>query len=94
MIAMMEQEEFVGPVNLGNPQEISIAELAESIIKTTGSTAGIEHQPLPPDDPVRRCPDIALAKAELNWEPEIDFRTGLSQTIEYFKNKLESIGKA
>ena len=94
MIAMMEQEEFVGPVNLGNPQEISIAELAESIIKATGSTAGIEYQPLPPDDPVRRCPDIALAKAELNWEPEIDFKTGLSQTIEYFKNKLESMSKA
>jgi UDP-glucuronate decarboxylase len=91
MIAMMEQEEFVGPVNLGNPQEISIAELAESIIKTTGSTAGIEYKPLPPDDPVRRCPDIALAKAELDWEPEIDFKTGLSQTIEYFKNKLESM---
>ena len=91
MIAMMEQEEFTGPVNLGNPQEISIAELAESIIKATGSTAGIDYQPLPPDDPVRRCPDIALAKAELNWEPEIDFKTGLSQTIEYFKNKLESL---
>jgi len=94
MIAMMEQEEFIGPVNLGNPQEISIAELAENIIITTGSTAGIEYQPLPPDDPVRRCPDITLAKAELNWEPEIDFKTGLSQTIEYFKNKLESLGKA
>jgi UDP-glucuronate decarboxylase len=91
MIAMMEQEEFPGPLNLGNPQEISIAELAESIIKATGSTAGIEYQPLPPDDPVRRCPDIALAKAELNWEPEIDFKTGLSQTIEYFKNKLEAM---
>ena len=91
IIAMMEQDEFAGPVNLGNPQEISIAELAESIIKTTGSTAGIEYKPLPPDDPVRRCPDIALAKAELNWEPEIDFKTGLSQTIEYFKNKLESM---
>jgi UDP-glucuronate decarboxylase len=94
MIAMMEQEKFIGPVNLGNPQEISIAELAESIIKNTGSTAGIEYQPLPPDDPVRRCPDIALAKAELNWQPEIDFKTGLSQTIEYFKNKLESMRKA
>ena len=94
MIAMMEQEAFTGPVNLGNPQEISISELAESIIKATGSTAGIEYQPLPPDDPVRRCPDISLAKAELNWEPEINFKTGLSQTIEYFKNKLESMSKA
>jgi UDP-glucuronate decarboxylase len=94
MIAMMEHEEFTGPVNLGNPQEISIAELAESIIKTTGSTGGIEYQPLPPDDPVRRCPDITLAKDKLGWQPEIDFKTGLSQTIEYFKNKLEAMGKA
>ena len=94
MIAMMEQDEFTGPVNLGNPQELSISELAESIINTTGSTAGMEYQSLPPDDPVRRCPDISLAKTKLNWEPEIDFKTGLSQTIEYFKNKLESMGKA
>jgi UDP-glucuronate decarboxylase len=94
MIAMMEQESFTGPVNLGNPQEISIAELAESIIKNTGSTAGMEYKPLPPDDPVRRCPDITLAMAELNWEPEIDFKTGLSQTIEYFQNKLEAMSKA
>ena len=94
MIAMMEQDEFTGPVNLGNPQELSIAELAESIIKTTGSKAGMEYQPLPPDDPVRRCPDISLAKAKLNWEPEIDFKTGLSQTIEYFKNKLEAMNIA
>jgi UDP-glucuronate decarboxylase len=94
MIAMMEQESFTGPVNLGNPQEISIAELAESIIRNTGSTAGMEYKPLPPDDPVRRCPDITLAMAELNWEPEIDFKTGLSQTIEYFQNKLEAMSKA
>jgi UDP-glucuronate decarboxylase len=94
MIAMMEQDEFIGPTNLGNPQELSIAQLAESIIKTTGSKAGMEYQPLPPDDPVRRCPDISLAKAQLNWQPEIDFKTGLSQTIEYFKNKLEAMQKA
>ena len=94
MIAMMEQDEFIGPTNLGNPQELSIAQLAESIIKTTGSKAGMEYQPLPPDDPVRRCPDISLAKAQLNWQPEIDFKTGLSQTIEYFKNKLESMNIA
>jgi UDP-glucuronate decarboxylase len=93
MIAMMEQEEFIGPLNLGNPQEISISELAESILKTTVSTAGIEYQPLPPDDPVRRCPDIGLARDKLNWEPEIDFKIGLSQTIEYFRNKLESMSK-
>jgi len=82
MISMMEQDEFTGPVNLGNHQEISISELAERIIKTTGSTAGLEYQPLPPDDPERRCPDISLAKARLNRETEIDFKTGLSQTIE------------
>ncbi len=91
MIAMMEQDEFIGPINLGNPQEISISELAESIIKTTGSSGGIEYQSLPPDDPVRRCPDIGLARDTLNWQPEIDFKTGLSQTIEYFRNKLESM---
>ena len=94
MIAMMEQDEFIGPINLGNPQEISISELADSVIKNTGSSGGIDYQPLPPDDPARRCPDISLAKARLNWEPEIDFKTGLSQTIEYFKNKLESMRKA
>jgi UDP-glucuronate decarboxylase len=91
MIAMMEQDEWIGPVNLGNPQEISIAELADSVIKATGSTTDMEYRPLPPDDPVRRCPDITLARAKLNWQPEIDFKTGLSQTIEYFKNKLESM---
>ena len=94
MIAMMEQDDLIGPVNLGNPQEISIADLANSIIKTTGSIGDIEYRPLPQDDPVRRCPDISLARAKLNWEPEIDFRIGLSQTIEYFKNKLESMNIA
>ena len=94
IIAMMEQDEFIGPINLGNPQEISISELADSVIKNTGSSGGIDYQPLPPDDPARRCPDISLAKAKLDWEPQIDFKTGLSQTIEYFKNKLESMGKA
>ena len=94
MIAMMEQDESTGPINLGNPQETSISELANSVIKATGSSGGIDYQDLPPDDPVRRCPDISLAKAKLNWEPEIDFKTGLSQTIEYFKNKLEAMNKA
>jgi UDP-glucuronate decarboxylase len=93
MIAMMERDDFIGPVNLGNPHEISISELAESIIEITGTTAGVEYHPLPPDDPVKRCPDIGLAREKLNWAPEIDFKTGLSQTIEYFKNKLESLGQ-
>jgi UDP-glucuronate decarboxylase len=88
IIAMMEQDDFTGPINLGNPYEISISELAENIIKATGSTAEIDYRPLPPDDPVRRCPDISLAKSKLNWEPEIDFEIGLSQTIDYFRNRL------
>ena len=88
MVAMMEQDDFTGPINLGNPHEISISELAENVVKATGSTAEIEYRPLPPDDPVRRCPDISLAKAKLNWQPEIDFEIGLSQTIDYFRNRL------
>ena len=88
IIAMMEQDDFTGPINLGNPYEISISELAENVIKATGSTVEIDYRPLPPDDPVRRCPDISLAKSKLNWEPEIDFEIGLSQTIDYFRNRL------
>ena len=88
LVAMMEQGDFIGPINLGNPHEISILELAESVIKTTGSSARIEYHPLPPDDPAKRCPDISLAKSKLNWQPKVDFETGLSETIDYFRKKL------
>ncbi len=88
LIRMMEQTEDIGPINLGNPQEFSILELAERIIKLTGSKSKIEFKPLPEDDPARRKPDILRAKRVLGWEPEVDLETGLKLTIEYFKREL------
>ena len=72
MIAVMEKENFPGPVNLGNPHEMTILELADMIIRKTGSSSRIVHQPLPEDDPVKRRPDISYAKRELGWEPTVD----------------------
>ncbi|MBT3358879.1 MAG: SDR family oxidoreductase [Rhodospirillales bacterium] len=77
--------EFTGPVNLGNPHEITIRTLAETIMSLVGSTADIEYKPLPADDPLQRCPDIALARRELGWEPSVELTDGLARTIEYFK---------
>jgi len=84
MIAMMDQDELVGPVNLGNPGEFTILELATMVKEITGSKSEIVFQPLPQDDPVRRRPDISLAKAKLHWEPTIPLREGLGHTIAYF----------
>ncbi|MEA3420831.1 MAG: SDR family NAD-dependent epimerase/dehydratase, partial [Acidobacteriota bacterium] len=85
---MMETEAFIGPLNLGNPKEFTILELAEKILHLTKSSSKIIHEPLPPDDPVRRCPDISLAKEKLNWEPKIDLDEGLTRTIDYFRERL------
>jgi UDP-glucuronate decarboxylase len=86
---MMEQEETVGPVNLGNPTEFTIAELAALTVQLTGSSSEIEHRPLPQDDPTRRRPDIGLAQAVLDgWEPTVQLREGLTRTIEYFEELL------
>jgi len=85
LISMMNTKDFIGPVNLGNPEEHSILELAEKIIKITKSKSKITHKSLPKDDPVRRCPDIALAKKKLDWEPKINLDQGLERTVEYFK---------
>jgi UDP-glucuronate decarboxylase len=87
---MMDKEDFIGPVNLGNPDEFTIIELAEKIIKLTGSSSEIVHTPLPSDDPVRRCPDISLAKKMLDWSPNISLDEGLIKTIAYFRKKLNS----
>ena len=85
MIRMMNtREEFTGPVNLGNPVEFTIMELAEKVIQLTNSKSKIVRMPLPPDDPTQRQPDISLAKRELNWEPKIPLEEGLKKTIEYF----------
>ena len=86
MIRMMETEDdFTGPVNLGNPNEFSIQELAEKIIAMTGSSSKIVFKSLPNDDPKQRQPDITLAKKKLGWEPTIELEDGLGRMIEYFK---------
>jgi UDP-glucuronate decarboxylase len=85
---MNSPDEFTGPVNLGNPVECSMQELAETVLRLTGSKSGIEYKPLPDDDPKHRKPDITLARKELAWEPSTDLETGLTRTIEYFDRKL------
>ena len=85
MMRMMDgPDEFIGPVNLGNPDEFSIRELAEIIIELTGSKSKIIYQPLPEDDPQRRQPEIALAQQKLGWKPTVPLRAGLETTIEWF----------
>ena len=88
-IAIMHSENILGPLNLGNPEERTILELAEIILKLTQSTATIEHKPLPSDDPVRRCPDISLVKEKISWAPKIGLEQGLQKTIDYFREKLK-----
>jgi UDP-glucuronate decarboxylase len=82
---MATGDDFTGPINLGNPAEIPVKELAERIIKLTGSSSTLIYRPLPQDDPTQRCPDIALAKAKLGWEPTVPLETGLERTIDYFR---------
>ncbi|WP_272700126.1 UDP-glucuronic acid decarboxylase family protein [Desulfovibrio sp. Fe33] len=93
MIRFMEDtdDEFIGPMNLGNPDEFTIRELAEAVIDLTGSKSKIVNRPLPSDDPMQRRPDISLARETLGWEPTVALRTGLSRTIEYFEGKLNSL---
>ena len=87
MIKMMNNSQgFIGPVNLGNPSERTVLDLAQKIIELTNSKSKIVFLPLPSDDPVKRKPDISLAKKELNWEPKVDIVDGLTNTIEYFKH--------
>src|SRR3990167_855413 len=93
MYKMMNQEEFIGPVNIGNPSEFTIKELAEKVIKLTGSKSKIIYKPLPSDDPKQRQPDITLAKQKLNWSPKISLDEGLIDTVNYFKKELEEINK-
>lgn len=89
LIRMMNSRaEFTGPVNLGNPGEFTMLELAEKVIKLTNSTSKIVFKPLPQDDPTQRKPVIDLAKKELDWEPTINLEEGLKKTIDYFKKEL------
>ncbi len=85
---MDSQDEFIGPVNLGNPGEFSIRELAETIVELTNSKSEIVYKPLPQDDPLKRQPDITLAKKELNWVPYVKLKEGLEKTIKYFESTL------
>jgi UDP-glucuronate decarboxylase len=82
---MATEDDFTGPVNIGNPNESSINFIADKIIDMTNSHSRLTYLPLPQDDPLQRCPDITLAKEKLNWEPKVDLHTGLILTINYFK---------
>ena len=88
MYRMMNSENFTGPVNIGNPGEFTMLELAEKVIEFTGTRSKIVHKPLPSDDPTQRKPVIELAKEKLDWQPTVDLNEGLKRTIEYFKTIL------
>jgi len=87
---MKTPDDFTGPVNLGNPIELSILQLAEKIVDLTGSRSKIIFKPLPSDDPIQRQPDIALAREKLGWEPKVELQEGLKQTISYFDDLLST----
>lgn len=90
MMKMMNSKpEFTGPVNIGNPEEYSMLQLAETIIRLTNATSKLIYKPLPQDDPIQRKPDISLAQAELGWGPTIGLEEGLRKTIQYFDEKLQ-----
>jgi UDP-glucuronate decarboxylase len=89
MISFMEDNtDFCGPLNMGNPSEFTILELAKAVIDLTGSKSKISFKPLPSDDPKQRCPDISKAKELYRWEPKVSLREGLKQTINYFQNLI------
>jgi UDP-glucuronate decarboxylase len=90
LVGMMESNSISGPVNLGNPDERRILDIARNIMNITGSTAEIEFKPLPDDDPLRRCPDITRAQTLLRWQPPTDFEQGLAKTVDYFRTILQS----
>ena len=88
LVKMMNTSDFTGPVNLGNPSERTILNLAEMVIQKTNSKSKIIHKPLPSDDPVERKPDITIALEKLKWEPKITIDEGIEKTVEYFQYKL------
>ncbi|MCX7400481.1 MAG: SDR family oxidoreductase [Planctomycetales bacterium] len=89
MMKLMDQDEHTGPINIGNPVENTMLELAEAVIKVTGSRSKVVHMPLPKDDPRKRCPDITKARTLLGWEPQVRLAEGLMSTMEWYKLKLE-----
>jgi UDP-glucuronate decarboxylase len=88
MKLMNSSPEFTGPVNLGNPAEFTIRQLAEAVLGLTSSNSKLIFNPLPSDDPRQRQPDITLAKTSLQWQPSIELEEGLKKTIQYFKKEL------
>jgi UDP-glucuronate decarboxylase len=94
LVRMMNTpDQITGPVNLGNPHEISIRELAAHVLRLTHAQSGLVYRPLPQDDPLQRCPDISKAAAELNWVPKVELETGLSKTIRYFSTLVGNSGQ-
>lgn len=87
-LRLMEHDSLTGPVNIGNPGEFTMLELAEKVLQKVGGASKLTFMPLPADDPLQRKPDISLAKKELGWEPTIDLDEGLDRTIDYFRRKL------
>ena len=89
---MDSPDDFTGPVNLGNPGEFTIKELAEKVIEMTGSSSTLTYEPLPSDDPTQRQPNISRAREALGWEPDVKLEEGLAKTIPYFEALLHRIG--
>ena len=88
LLAFMDTRNVVGPINVGNPEEKTVIELAELVIRLTKSKSKLVHKPLPEDDPLKRKPDISKAKAAFNWEPKVSLEDGIKETISYFKKVL------
>ena len=91
MRMMATGDDVTGPINMGNPDEIPVRELAETVLAMTGSKSRIVYRPLPQDDPMQRCPDIAKAREVLGWEPTVHLREGLGRTIAYFDRLLAEL---
>ena len=87
---MNSPQEVIGPINLGNPAEFTILELAKKVLALVGNDCPIEHRPLPSDDPARRKPDISQAREVLGWEPTVELEEGLKRTVDYFRHTLAS----
>jgi len=87
ILALLDSD-LVGPVNIGNPAELTVLDIARAVLEVTGSDSSIVHEPLPVDDPTQRRPDITLARRELGWEPEVALRVGLAETAEWFRGRL------
>jgi len=88
---MASPPDFTGPVNLGNPREFTMKELAQKVVRHTGSNVPIEHRPLPADDPRQRQPRIDLARELLHWQPRVELDEGLARTVAYFRERVEEL---